>query len=357
MRFIARHRKVLKRTIAVVCILLFCYFAFLTIRGNGGNVKSQVYSGIAMGTAVKKTIYAKDTTLLNQVDTLIDDTLKEFENQTSVRVKDSELSKINRTYVVGGITKASDNILDYLALELQIWRETEGAFSPCIYPITALWGIEDGAEKIPDDTELQKRILASDANNIELVEDGIVFNDADMSIDLGAVGKGAACDLVREQLVQTDIQGAVISIGGSILAYGDKGDGKDWHIGIQDPRGKTGDVFGIVDTDGNMVVSTSGDYEKYFELDEKRYHHIINPITGYPADNGLISVSVVCESGILSDALSTACFVLGLEEGMKYAEEKGVGAVFVTSDKEVYVTKNLKKKFRLQSDDYTIVKR
>lgn len=356
MRFIARHRKFFNRTIAFICILLFCYFAFLTIKGNGGNVKSQVYSGTVMGTALKKTIYSKDITLLNEADTLIDDTLKDFENQTSVRVKDSELSKINRTYVVGGITEASDNILDYLELELQIWRETKGAFSPCIYPVTSLWGIEDGDEEIPDDTRLQECILASDANDIELTEDGIIFNAADMSIDLGAVGKGAACDLVKEQLMQTEIQGAVVSIGGSILAYGDKGDGKDWHIGIQDPRGKTGDVLGIIDTEGNMVVSTSGDYEKYFELDGKRYHHIIDPITGYPADNGLISVSVVCESGILSDALSTACFVLGLEDGMKYAEEKGVGAVFVTSDKEVYLTKNLKKKFRLQSDDYTVVK-
>lgn len=355
MRFIARHRKFFKRMIAIVCIIAFCYFAFLTITRSDAVVESQVYTGTAMGTAVKKTIYADNIALTDQVDALIDDTLKEFENQISVRINDSEIARINRTYVVGGITSASDNILDYLELELQIFRETKGAFSPCIYPVTSLWGIEDGYEELPDDMQLQERILASDANNIELTEDGIIFNEADMSIDLGAVGKGAACDVVREKLMQKEIQGAVVSIGGSILAYGDKGDGKNWHIGIQDPRGKTGDVFGIIDTEGNVVVSTSGDYEKYFELDGKRYHHIIDPITGYPADSGLISVSIVTESGILSDALSTACFVLGLEEGMKYADEKGVGAVFVTSDKNVYVTKNLKKKFRLQSDEYTLV--
>ncbi|MBO5088099.1 MAG: FAD:protein FMN transferase [Lachnospiraceae bacterium] len=356
MRFIARHRKFFNVTIAIVCILLFSFFAIRTITSGGHEVRTQVYTGIAMGTAIKKTIYAEDITVSDRVDKMIDETLQELENQISVRKNNSEISKLNSSYVTGGTNKLSDNVLQCLEVEIQVWRETEGAFSPCIYPITSLWGIEEGLAEIPDEALLQERILSSDANNIEVVEDGIILNQENMAIDLGAVGKGLACDMVKEQLMQTEIRGAVVSIGGSILAYGDKGDGKDWHIGIQDPRNQTGEVLGIIDVDGDVVVSTSGDYEKYFELDGKRYHHIFDPITGYPADNGLISVSVVSDSGLLSDALSTACFVLGLEEGMNYVQEKGVEAVFVTSDMNVYVTKGLKKKFRLKSDEYTLVK-
>lgn len=356
MRFITRHRKFFNVIFAVLCIVVFSYFAIQTITSSGHEVRNQVYSGVAMGTAIKKTIYAEDITLCNRVDKMIDETLTEFEQQISVRVTDSEISRVNSSYATGGVSRLSDNIVQYLNVEMQIWNETKGAFSPCIYPITSLWGIEDGFADIPDEKLLQERILSSDANNIEIVEDGIIFKEENMSIDLGAVGKGAACDLVKEQLMQTDIRGAVVSIGGSILAYGDKGDGKDWHIGIQDPRGKTGDVFGVVDTDKDVVISTSGDYEKFFELDGKRYHHIFDPLTGYPADNGLISVSIVSDSGLLSDALSTACFVLGLEDGMAYAQEKNVEAVFVTSDMKVYVTEGLRKRFRLQSDQYTLMK-
>lgn len=156
--------------------------------------------------------------------------------------------------------------------------------------------------------------------------------------------------------MQTDIQGAVISVGGSILVYGDKGNGHGWNIAIQDPRGATGDVLGVIYLDGEAMISTSGDYEKYFEIDGKRYHHIFDPNTGYPADNGLISVTVVCDNGMLSDVLSTACFVMGLEDGMEYAKTKGVEAIFVTDEKKVYVTDGLKKTFQLRADAYTLEK-
>lgn len=160
-----------------------------------------------------------------------------------------------------------------------------------------------------------------------------------------------------EKLWEKEIRGAVISVGGSIAVYGSKGNGKEWHIGIQDPRGEEGDILGVVDLSGSKMIATSGDYEKFFEADGKRYHHILDPATGYPADNDLISVTVISDSGFLSDALSTACFVMGLEKGMDYVDKKEVDAIFVTKNKEVYVTKNIKKSFRLQADDYKLVKK
>ena len=113
--------------------LRFCYLAFLTITSGGREVRSQVYSGTAMGTAIKKTIYSEDITLSSDVDKMIDDTLKKFEEQTSVRIEGSEVSKLNTNYAVGGTNKVSDDLLDILSTELQIWEETKGAFSPCLF--------------------------------------------------------------------------------------------------------------------------------------------------------------------------------------------------------------------------------
>lgn len=356
MRFIARHRKMINAIIIIICVIVFVCLAKKTMDMKDINVDTKVYSGTAMGTAVKKTIYSEDVLESDGIDKRIDDTLKQLEEQISVRIPESEIANVNRNYAVGGIYEVSENLLKYLEVEMQIFKETQGAFSPCIYPVSSLWGIEDGNTQIPDDNLIAERLALSGANNIELCENGIIFHKADMELDMGAVGKGIACDMVREELEKTGIQGAVISIGGSVLAYGDKGNGKSWHIGIQDPRGNQGEMLGVVDVGANTIISTSGDYEKYFELDGKRYHHIFDPATGYPADNGLISVSIICDDGLLSDALSTACFVMGLEEGMAYAEEKGVEAIFVTSDKKVYITKGLKKTFRLQADGYSIEK-
>ncbi len=356
MRWIARHRKILNVCISVVLIVVFVYFARQTINHKDVDVDSQVYSGTAMGTAIKKTLYAEDVAECDRVDVWIDDMLHQLENQISVRYSDSEISKLNRSYATGGVYRLSDNVLEYLEEELQIYKETEGAFSPCIRPITSLWAIEDGNAVIPGDDQIEEMLSRCNGDAIEITEGGVILHSADMALDLGATGKGIACDEIREQLKETEIVGAVISVGGSILAYGNKGDGKEWHIGIRDPRGEEGDVLGVLDVAGDVVVSTSGDYEKYFEQNGKRYHHIFNPYTGYPTDNGLISVTIVCENGLRSDALSTACFVMGLEKGMTYAQEQGIDAVFVTEEKQVYVTKNLKKKFRLQAEGYELVK-
>lgn len=358
-RYIAKYRHIITAVIAVLFIGSMVYFGIRSKNKLDVSMQSKSYSGEAMGTAIKKTLYITDSSSsdeMDKIDDMIDDCLKNLENQISVRIAESEVASCNRNYAVGGRNKLSGNVIAYLKDEIQINKETKGAFSPCIRPIAELWGIEDGQTLVPDDTTIAEVLERTNADNIGIIEDSIVFYADGMAIDFGAVGKGIACDEVAEQLKTANVRGAVVSIGGSILAYGDKGDDKPWHIGIQDPRAEEGEMFGVVDVKGNKVISTSGDYEKYFEQDGKRYHHIFNPATGYPADSGLISVTIISESGFLSDALSTACFVMGLEEGIAYAEEKNVDAIFVTTDKKVYVTKEIRKSFRLQSNDYKLEK-
>lgn len=355
-RFIAKYRHIITAIVAVVFIGCMVYFGIRTNNMKNGPVQSDVFAGKAMGTAIKKTIYSDNTAENEEVNKMINTYLSDLEKQLSVRVEDSEVAKCNRNYAVDGVYELSDDIVTYLKDEMQIGKETDGALSPCIRPISDLWGIEDGKTEIPDDRLIQETLKSTNMDDMEVAENGVIFHAENMAIDFGAVGKGIACDGIAERLAGADIQGAVISVGGSILVYGDKGDGRDWHIGIQNPRAEEGEVFGIVDIEGNKMISTSGDYEKYFEADGKRYHHIFDPATGYPADSGLISVTIISDSGFLSDAMSTACFVMGLEDGMAYAEEKGVEAIFVTDDKKVYITKGLKKNFRLQADDYELEK-
>lgn len=178
------------------------------------------------------------------------------------------------------------------------------------------------------------------------------------------MGKGIACDRIKDLLDEdmiaqredTGTQGAIVSVGGSILVYGKKPDGEKWTVAIQDPRGPDGEYMGVLSLDDTTVVSTSGDYEKYFMENGKRYHHILDPHTGYPAESGLISVTVVCENGLLSDGLSTACFVLGKERGLKLLEEYGAEGVIIDKDKKVTVTDGLQKQLTILNDSYKLMK-
>ena len=357
MRVIAKYRHIITAVIAILCIGAVVYLGVRLQNLRNENVAADTFAGKAMGTAVKKTIYSDSTVKSEEVSKEIDILLEELENQISVRVADSEVYLCNHNYAVDGIYDLSNRLVDYLKQEMEICEETNGAFSPCIRPLADLWGIEDGKTEVPTDTLIRDTLKKTDVSQIEIVDKGIIFHDENMAIDFGASGKGIACDQIMEKLWDKGIQGAVISVGGSIAVYGSKGNGKEWHIGVQDPRGEEEDVLGVIDFSGSKMIATSGDYEKYFEADRKRYHHILDPSTGYPVDNDLISVTVISDSGFLSDALSTACFVMGLEKGMDYAEHKGVDAVFVTKDKKVYVTKNLKRSFRIQADGYKLVKK
>lgn len=356
MRFIARNKRLLSILIIIVLFVFLIYFAIKTNKIQASKVEPDTYDGYIMGTVLKKTIYSGIRQTSNKINETIDGILENLEKMISVKMSDSVLGECNDNYVVDGLYLLPEDILGYYNKEMEIYKETEGAFSPCIRPLADLWGIEDGDGKIPDEDAIQSALKLTDPFNIEVLDKGLKFHCSNMKIDMGAVGKGIACDKVMEELKNSDVQGAVISVGGSIAVYGVKAIGQDWYIGIQNPRAPHGEFFGAIQTKGNIIISTSGDYEKYFEQDGKRYHHILDPRTGYPVDNGLISVTIVSENGFMSDALSTACFVLGLEDGMDYAKKKGVEAIFVTEDKKVYITDGLKKNFHIKSKDYKVVK-
>ena len=171
-------------------------------------------------------------------------------------------------------------------------------------------------------------------------------------LDLGSVGKGIACDEVRGVLENSKIKRAVVSVGGSILLYGE---GEKFTVGIRDPFSESSTESFAVLTLPATCVSTSGSYERYFDRDGVRYHHILDPKTGYPAESGLVSVTVVCSDGFMSDALSTACFVLGYEKSLPLLEKYGAQAVFVFNDRSVRVTGSLADSFKLEKDGFKLL--
>ena len=181
-----------------------------------------------------------------------------------------------------------------------------------------------------------------------LSENSVAFED-NFTVDFGAAGKGIALDEIKDYLETTKTKEAVISVGGSILLYGEK----NFTVGIKDPEGNAGRHVAILNV-GEGCVSTSGSYERFFEENGKRYHHILDPDSGYPAQSGVVSVTVVSESGILSDALSTACFVLGIEKGGALAAEYGCETVFIDENKKLYVSEGLKDKIEISDTSYSL---
>ena len=212
--------------------------------------------------------------------------------------------------------------------------------------------VNNEANNTPDNTALnEERLEPTDKKTNTDESISSIYIEDQCTLDLGAVGKGIACDVAQNYLKQQkEVSGAVIAVGGSILLYGSKVDGTNWNVAVQNPRGKDGEAMGVLSLSGTTNVSTSGDY---FMQNGKRYHHILDPSTGYPAESSLISVTVVSDNGLLSDGLSTACFVLGKEKGERLLETYGAEGVFIDQNKKVTVTKGLKDKFTILNEEYT----
>lgn len=227
--------------------------------------------------------------------------------------------------------------------------------------VTELWGFATDSPSLPDAGEIAGALALRDMDGILTdAELNMISVNEGQKVDLGAVGKGIACDEAYAALL-TQEASAVLSFGGTVLLFGRPPAKDAWTVGIRDPFGSVNDYFATLSfsdiySDMPVFISTSGSYEKTFEADGKKYHHLLDPQTGYPVENGLAGVTVVSGAGLNSDALSTACFVNGLNsETEDWLDCFNAGAVFVFDDGRVYVTENLRDSFSLQSDGFTLI--
>ena len=219
-----------------------------------------------------------------------------------------------------------------------------------------LWDIGGENQKIPEEAEI-KNVLKDSGYQKIFLDGNTVHMEEGCSLDLGAAGKGIGCDLILKQLeTKKDVTAALMNLGGSsVMTYGSKPDGSSWNVAVTDPRAENEDDYlGVVALNGTEFLSTSGDYEKYFIENGVRYHHIMDSSTGYPAESGVTGVTVVCDSGLEADALSTACFVLGVEKGTQLLKAYGADGLFVDEDHHVYLTEGMKERFSLLADSYSV---
>ena len=337
-------------TVLSLCLMMVLIFGLTACSLSGTNEKYGT-TGFAMGTTISETVYAKDEEAATKACEDIISLLEKIENEEiSWRVEGSEIYQINHS---DQAFKVSDEVYDWLKESMQLAADSKMALNPAVGVLAKLWDIGGDNPRVPEKEEIAEALKKINADDIIIEESHFVERkNEDVQIDLGAVGKGIGADKVYQYLQEDeDISGAVIAVGGSICIYGEKADGSDWNVGVQDPRAEDGTVMGVVTAKDGEFVSTSGDYEKYIEQDGKRYHHILDSKSGYPSESGLISVTIICPSGIDSDGLSTACFVLGIEDSLALLEKYDAEAIFVDEDHNVYQTDGAN--FSLQnSDDY-----
>lgn len=276
--------------------------------------------------------------------------INELEADISRTKDSSDVSALNAA--AGQTVTLSEQTADVLSNALRLAQETEGQFDPTVAPLSDLWkiGTEDAA--VPQQVDIDAALLAVGYQNVSL--DGTKATmQAGAKLDLGGIGKGYAADHVAQILRDAGVESAHISLGGNIYVLGEKDRGVPWTVGITDPDKKEEYMATLKVSDTSVV--TSGDYERYFEQDGKRYCHIFDPKTGYPAKTDLRSVTVVSPDSTMADAYTTALFVMGFDKAWEFCQQHDVQAVFVLDDHTIRVTDGLKDSFSLTSSEYTYV--
>lgn len=346
----------MKKNVSVVQRLRGIVFSALGVcltAGCAASGREPVrYAGTAMGTVVSWQIYAaEENGAAEAVSEEICAAVEDLEAALSWRDDSSELAAVNRTAGDPGGAVLSPALKKILERCLDVSEASEGAFDVTIGQVVRLWDIDDwaageksGEYQIPKERQIRELLEDAGYEKLSLSGDRLCLPQG-MALDLGAVGKGAALDEILALLEENEqVSGAVVSLGGSVLTYGEKPDGSAWSVGIADPLDPDR-MIGALSLDGQWCVSTSGDYERYVEVDGIRYHHLLDPATGYPADSGVRSVTVLAREGVLSDALSTACFVLGEERGLALVGQYGAEALFVDGEGKIVMTDGMARYF------------
>ena len=351
------RRNLRKRSAAgILCSSLLLTVISATVLGKtttvvyASDIEKYTNADFAMDTVVSETLYTSG----EDINTQIGEKLREMETTLlSWTEENSQISQLNNAD--GKTMEVSDDLAADLEKIRQLSQDSNGAFDPTLGKIIRLWDIAGENPHVPDQSEIDTLLPEVGYEKIQVDGNNVTLLDG-CTLDLGAVGKGMGCDQIMDYLqTQPDVVGMILNLGGSsVMTYGEKPDGSSWKVALTDPRDTEGDYLGAITLDANQFLSTSGDYEKYFIEDGIRYHHILDPKTGYPVQNGLTSVTIVCDQGYLADGLSTACFVLGLDAAKPLLEKYDAEAVFVDEDKNVYVTSGLMDKFELMKDGYTV---
>lgn len=340
-------------------ILILLLLSIITITGCSMSKKNHVVepwseTAFLMGTTLKITIFQEaNQDIFIQAMQKVED----IENRMTINKEESEIIALNQRAGVEAVNISKDTL--YVLERGKYYSElTQGLFDITIGPLVKLWNIGSEEAKLPEAEEIKIKLTLVNYQDIIInqVESTAKLNKPNMIADLGAIAKGYAADEVKKILQKNKVSSAIINLGGNILTVGSNPDGSPFRLGLQDPYSNRNDYMAIVYLNDEALVS-SGIYERFFEEKGKRYHHILNPKTGYPEDNNLAGVSIITSKSIDADGLSTSIFLLGLEKGLEIAESlPDVEAIFLTKDKKVYTTSGVGDKLKVVNEEYVLVK-
>ena len=357
-----KFKNAFKIAAAALCAAAIVAIVIITGRQNADKAEKTLNTTV-MGTTASITVYGRNGSDI--IDDIMDLENNLDEKVISWRSDGSEVWNINHSYKAGEDYQISDELADVLERTLEISEDNGDLLDITIRPLAEVWGIESGSTNVPSQTDIDAALSDVDVTQVTCTpaknsSDGRSYVNIareGMSLDFGAVGKGYGCDVAADYLEETSVTGACVALGGSIMVYGSKPDELDWKIGVKDPRAGEGSIMGVISAKGGetLFVSTSGDYEKYFEKDGKRYHHILDPKTGYPAWKHTIAATVVCDNGLLSDALSTLCMLLDREAAMEAVNRYGAEVILIDDQMNVYVSDGLRDRFALSGAGYSLI--
>jgi len=321
----------------IIAVLTISAFVVIKNRTDSEYLTTEIYS---MNTVIQINISGKDkkdaTDAVTQEINFLNQKFDDFSPQ-------SDVSKINDN--AGKNAVEVDNVtIEIISKALECYKETDGAFNISVAPLSKLWGFKGNELRVPLESEIKQTINLVNINDLIIEGNKVMLRKTGEAIDLGGIAKGYTLDKIKEILPKYNLKSAIINMGGNILTYGISNKG-NWLIGIKNPR--EDGVVGKITIKGSKFISTSGDYEKYFIENGKRYCHIINPSTGLPSDK-IVSVTVVSDKGYLGDAFSTAFFVLGKEKSLELANKSGVEIIGFDKNLNPFFTDGIKNEVNIE---------
>jgi thiamine biosynthesis lipoprotein len=315
----------------------------------------QTETELLLGTTINVTTYGDAP---QRVFDRIFSRVLEIEQRMSTSEDDYDTTEIMRVNDAAGreAVRVSDDTFQVVREAIRYSEMTDGAFDVSVGPLVTLWGIGTEWAAVPEEEQIDAALAAIDYRDVTLdpATRSIYLENPGMGIDVGGIAKGFAADEAERILRDEGIESALLDFGGNILTLGTKPDGSAWRIGVQVPDASRGAYLGIAEVVDRTVV-TSGTYERYFEEDGIRYHHILDTDTGYPVRNELDSVTIITQGSTKADALSTAIFAMGLENGRTFVENlPDAEALFVTADKRVHMTSGMDDYFELTNEEFAL---
>lgn len=312
-------------------LLLLC----LILSGCSDSKSTIEKTGFLLDTVITITLYGTEDEFILDNSFAI---CEKYEQLLSTTIPTSDIAQINDA---GGQPVKVSEDTSYLIKKALYYSElSNGTFDITIAPLSSLWDFKD-KKTIPAPDAIEKNLPLVDYRTVQVEGDIVTLKNPKAAIDLGGIAKGYIADQIKEYLLSEGISSALINLGGNVLTVGEKADGSAWNIGIQKPFDEQNTAITSVQLSDESVV-TSGVYERFFEKNGKLYHHILNPATGYPFDNGLYGVTIISKSSMDGDALSTSCFALGLTEGMKLIQSlPDIEAIFITDDLKLHDSRDI----------------